>query len=202
MAQQTTVGAVDPEVLAYTAGRDRVLDLALVEADCMGSAAHVMMLSRMPGAGVGVSPEDAGKVVGQLRHLWEAGREGRFEITAADQDVHRAIERRLTEALGDLGKRVHTCRSRNDQVAVDLRLWTRARLAETMEAAGRLAEALLAFGKKHKDVPMAGRTHLQPALPSMMAISRPRVMKPQWPPLSGVSRKRVLEKSVISVVSL
>ena len=170
MAQQTTVGAVDPEVLAYTAGRDRVLDLALVEADCMGSAAHVMMLSRMPGAGVGVSPEDAGKVVGQLRQLWEEGREGRFEITAADQDVHLAIERRLTEALGDLGKRVHTCRSRNDQVAVDLRLWTRARLAETMEAAGRLAEALVAFGKKHKDVPMAGRTHLQPAMPSSVGL--------------------------------
>ena len=59
MAQQTTVGAVEPEVLAYTAGLDRVLDLALVEADCMGSAAHVEMLSRMPGGGVGISPEDA-----------------------------------------------------------------------------------------------------------------------------------------------
>jgi len=170
MAQQTTVGAVDPDVLAYTAGRDRVLDLELVEADCMGSAAHVTMLSRMPGKGVGITPEDAERVVGQLKLLWREGREGRFEITAADQDVHLAVERRLTEALGDLGKRVHTCRSRNDQVAVDLRLWTRAKLAETMEVAGRLAEALTAFGKKHKDVPMAGRTHLQPAMPGSVGL--------------------------------
>jgi argininosuccinate lyase len=170
MAQQTTVGAVEPEVLAYTAGLDRVLDLALVEADCMGSAAHVEMLSRMPGGGAGITPEDAAAVRRELRGLWEEGREGRFEITAEDQDVHLALERRLTEKLGDLGKRVHTCRSRNDQVAVDLRLWARAKLAETLEAAGALAEALVAFGEKYKGVPMAGRTHLQPAMPSSVGL--------------------------------
>lgn len=170
MARETTVGAVDADVLAYTAGRDRVLDLALVEADCMGTAAHVTMLSEMPGAGVGISPADAAAVRKALRGLWEEGREGRFEITAEDQDVHLAIERRLTASLGDLGKRVHTCRSRNDQVAVDLRLWARAKLAETLEAAGAACGALVAFGKKHRAVPMAGRTHLQPAMPSSVGL--------------------------------
>ncbi|MBR6023136.1 MAG: argininosuccinate lyase, partial [Kiritimatiellae bacterium] len=170
MARETTVGAVDAEVLAYTAGRDRVLDLALVEADCMGSAAHVEMLSRMPGRGVGIAPADALAVRAALRGLWEEGRDGRFEITAEDQDVHLAIERRLTASLGDLGKRVHTCRSRNDQVAVDLRLWARARLAEVLEAAGALASALVAFGERHKALPMPGRTHLQPAMPSSVGL--------------------------------
>lgn len=170
MARTTTVGEIDAEVLAYTAGEDRVLDLALLEADCMGSAAHVEMLSRMKGAARPVSREEAAEVREALRGLWQEGREGRFEITAEDQDVHLAIERRLTEKLGDVGKRVHTCRSRNDQVAVDLRLWARARLAETLEAVAAAAAALAKFGKKWRAVPMVGRTHMQPAMPSSVGL--------------------------------
>lgn len=170
MARSTTVGVIEAEVLAYTAGEDRVLDLALLEADCMGSAAHVEMLSRMKGAARPVSREEAAKVREALRELWKEGQEGRFEITAEDQDVHLAIERRLTESLGDVGKRVHTCRSRNDQVAVDLRLWARARLAETLEAVAAAAAALEKFGKRWARVPMVGRTHMQPAMPSSVGL--------------------------------
>jgi argininosuccinate lyase len=102
-------------------------------------------------------------VIGEIRA-------GRFAITAEDQDVHLAVERVLTERLGDLGRKVHTARSRNDQVAVDLRLVARERLADCMEAAAELALSLLVFGRRHACLPMVGRTHLQPAMPSSVGV--------------------------------
>ena len=113
MRRKTTVGEVDADVLAYTAGQDRVLDLALVEADCFGTAAHVSMLARMPLRPPVLSPQDARAVIAELRNILADAAAGQFSITLEDQDVHLAVERRLTEKLGDLGKRVHTCRSRN-----------------------------------------------------------------------------------------
>ena len=170
MRRKTTVGVVDSEVLAYTAGQDRVLDQALVEADCLGTAAHVAMLSRVRVRPPLLSPRDARRVVAELRAIAADAVAGRFKITLEDQDVHLAVERRLTEKLGDLGKRVHACRSRNDQVAVDLRLYAKGRLQETAAAAARLARALVAFARKHKKVPMVGRTHMQPAMPSSVGL--------------------------------
>ena len=170
MRRKTTVGEVDADVLAYTAGQDRVLDLALVEADCFGTAAHVAMLSRMPLRPPILSPQDARAVIAELRNILVDTAAGQFSITLEDQDVHLAVERRLTEKLGDLGKRVHVCRSRNDQVAVDLRLFAKVRLLEAMAAAAELAQALVAFAKKHEKVPMVGRTHMQPAMPSSVGL--------------------------------
>jgi len=170
MRRKTTVGEVDAEVLAYTAGQDRLLDAALVEADCFGTAAHVTMLSRMPLRPPPVAPADAQRVIAELRNILEDSTAGKFAITLEDQDVHLAIERRLTEKLGDLGKRVHVCRSRNDQVAVDLRLFAKTRLLEAASAASELARVLVAFAKKHAKVPMVGRTHMQPAMPSSVGL--------------------------------
>ena len=170
MRRKTTVGVVDSEVLAYTAGQDRVLDQALVEADCLGTAAHVTMLSRVRVRPPLLSPRDARRVVAELRAIAADAAAGRFKITLADQDVHLAVERRLTEKLGDLGKRVHACRSRNDQVAVDLRLYAKGRLQEAVAAAAGLARALVAFARKHEKVPMVGRTHMQPAMPSSVGL--------------------------------
>ncbi len=170
MRRATTVGVVDAEVLAYTAGQDRVLDLALVEADCFGTAAHVTMLSRVPVRPRLLTAADARRVIGELRNIVADAAAGRFSITIEDQDVHLAVERRLTEKLGDLGKRVHVCRSRNDQVAVDLRLFAKGRLLEAVSAAAALARALTAFAKKHEKVPMVGRTHMQPAMPSSVGL--------------------------------
>ena len=170
MRRKTTVGEVDADVLAYTAGQDRVLDLALVEADCFGTAAHVAMLSRMPLRPPILSPQDARAVIAELRNILVDTAAGQFSITLEDQDVHLAVERRLTEKLGDLGKRVHVCRSRNDQVAVDLRLFAKVRLLEAAAAAAELARALVAFAKKHEKVPMVGRTHMQPAMPSSVGL--------------------------------
>lgn len=166
--QKTTVGTIDEEVLAFTAGRDVELDVNLIQADCIGTAAHVTMLSKMDPAII--TDEERRKVIAELARVVELADEGKFEIRLADQDVHLAVERTLTEALGDLGKKIHTCRSRNDQVAVDLRLFAREELLGTLEEAAALADALLKFGRTHQSVPMVGRTHMQPGMPSSVGL--------------------------------
>ena len=110
---ETVVGKIDPDVLAFTAGKDPVLDLNLVEWDCIGSAAHVTMLSRMNVKPVIFTKKDRDAVVRELGAIVKDARAGKFVITEADQDTHLAVERRLTEKLGDIGKRIHTGRSRN-----------------------------------------------------------------------------------------
>ena len=170
MRRNTTVGVVDSNVLAYTAGQDRVLDMALVEADCFGTAAHITMLSRVPVKPALMKAKDVKLVIAELRNILADAAAGRFTITLEDQDVHLAVERRLTEKLGDLGKRVHVCRSRNDQVAVDLRLFAKTRILEAVFAASELARTLLGFAKEHEKVPMVGRTHMQPAMPSSVGL--------------------------------
>jgi len=167
--RKTMVGGIDPAVLAFTAGKDVVLDLALAEADCIGTAAHVTMLSRVAGGGI-LSVRDRNRVVKELVALIGESRGGTFRIEAADQDVHLAVERMLTARLGDLGKRVHTARSRNDQVAVDLRLFAKGALLDLMSDTLGLADALLQFARRHVRVPMVGRTHLQPAMPSSVGL--------------------------------
>ncbi len=166
----TTVGDIQDEVLAFTAGRDVQLDLALVEADCIGSAAHVAMLADMPLDPPLFSPDEVQRVIGELILIMKRARSGDFAITLADQDVHLAVERTLTEKLGDLGKKIHTARSRNDQVAVDLRLYAKEQLLAAMDETASLAGTLLAFAETHKAVPMVGRTHMQPAMPSSVGL--------------------------------
>ena len=168
--RKTTVGTIDAEVLAYTAGHDIELDQALVEADCLGTAAHVTMLSRMPLKPRLMSPAECRKVVRELAAIARQAKKGGFKITLADQDVHMAVERVLTRKLGDLGKKVHTGRSRNDQVAVDLRLYAKDQLLDAIGEAAAAAASLLAFAAKHAAVPMVGRTHLQKAMPASVGL--------------------------------
>lgn len=170
MRRKTTVGEVAAEVLAYTAGKDRLLDIALVEADCLGTAAHAAMLARVPAKPPLLTAADVRRLVAALRGIVAEAAAGRLAITLEDQDVHLAVERRLTEKLGNLGRRVHACRSRNDQVAVDLRLYAKTRLLETVLVASRLILALVAFAKRHEKTPMVGRTHMQPAMPSSVGL--------------------------------
>ena len=166
----TTVGTIDQDVLLYTAGRDVELDHALIEVDCLGTAAHVTMLSRIPGSYKLFSASERKKVVKELGRIIKDAHKGQFKIKLEDQDVHLAVEKRLTQKLGVLGKRVHTARSRNDQVALDLRLFGRDQLVEVIQEVAALAEALLKLGQKHVDVPMVGRTHMQPAMPSSVGL--------------------------------
>ena len=162
---------VDPDILAYTVGDDPVLDLALAKWDCMGTAAHVTMLSEMKGLKRPVvTKAEAAKVRKALAAVVKLAEEGRFSIRVEDQDVHMAVERLLTERLGDLGKKIHPGRSRNDQVAVDVRLHMKDEILRAEAETVALAAALRAFGMKAGAVPLVGRTHLQPAMPSTVEM--------------------------------
>lgn len=169
-ASSTIVGAINEDVLKFTVGLDPILDLRLVEWDCLGSAAHVSMLSSIPINPILFTKEDRNAVVSGLVEIIKRSREGIFSITDEDQDCHLAIERTLTEKLGDIGKRVHTGRSRNDQSATAIRLYARENLLVSIEETLELSSALVGFGKKNKELPMVGRTHLQPAMPSSVGV--------------------------------
>ena len=163
-----TDSTVDPDILAYTVGEDPVLDRALVKWDAMGTAAHVTMLSEMKGLKKPVvTKAEAGKV---RKALAKIVADPKFEIRVDDQDVHMAVERVLTDMLGDLGKKIHTGRSRNDQVAVDVRLHMKSEILETERELASLAAELCSFGYAAGPVPMVGRTHLQPAMPSTVEM--------------------------------
>jgi argininosuccinate lyase len=168
--RKTIVGAINEDVLTFTVGKDPVLDTALAEADCIGSAAHATMLARLKLRPALFSSRDRNRVVAELVNIIRDVRNNRFRITDDDQDVHLAVERRLTEKLGDLGRRIHTGRSRNDQVALDLRLYTKTELLALFGEAAALADALTALGRRFAKFPMVGRTHMQPAMPSSVGL--------------------------------
>ena len=170
MKKTITDNTVDPDILAYTVGDDPVLDLSLAVWDAMGTAAHVTMLSEMKLKKPIVTKAEAAKVRKELGAIAARAMKGDFEIRVDDQDVHMAVERMLTEKLGDLGKKIHTGRSRNDQVAVDVRLHMKDEILRAELEAVDLAAALAIFGKKHDRVPLVGRTHLQPAMPSSVGM--------------------------------
>ncbi len=165
--EKTITGDVDPDVLDYTVGDDPVLDMDLVRWDCLGTAAHVPMLSERPVTPPVVPKEEAARVRAALADVVA---DRFFVVREQDQDVHMAVETRLTETLGDLGKKIHTGRSRNDQVAVDVRLHIKDQLLGLEGELADLAAALVDFGKAHDRVPMVGRTHLQPAMPSSVGV--------------------------------
>jgi argininosuccinate lyase len=168
--KKTIVGRIHPAVLAFTVGKDPVLDLALLEADCLGTAAHVAMLAKLPLRPRLFPPAQRRQVTDALLRIMRRGSRGAFRIRSADQDVHLAVERVLTAQLGDLGRRVHTARSRNDQVATDLRLYGKMRMLDIFDESLALIDALLDMARRHVATPMVGRTHLQPAMPSSAGL--------------------------------
>ena len=165
-----TDNRIDPDVLSYTVGDDPVLDLELAVWDCMGTAAHVTMLSEMKVKSPIVTRQEAATVRKELGKIAALSEKGEFEIRVDDQDVHMAVERMLTEKLGDLGKKIHTGRSRNDQVAVDVRLHMKDQLLRTEAETVALATQLRAFAALGGRTPLVGRTHLQPAMPSSVEM--------------------------------
>lgn len=167
---KTVVGAIDPDVLSFTVGEDPILDLRLAQWDCYGTAAHVTMLTAMDVTPRIFTQDERDAILKKLADIRDTARAEKFVITDADQDCHLAIERNLTEALGTLGRRVHTGRSRNDQVATAVRLFTRDELLGTMTETISLAERLIGFAEKNREIPMVGRTHLQPAMPSSVGV--------------------------------
>lgn len=157
---------LNPLVEAFMTGNDPSLDLALIHYDCMGSIAHARMLHKIEILNV----EECGQIIKGLKHIIDLSKEGQFLIRPDDEDVHTAVENMLTEWIGDAGKKLHTGRSRNDQVLLDIRLYSRDRLLQLVEEALNLSTALCTFAEKHKDVPFPGRTHFQRAMPSSLGL--------------------------------
>lgn len=150
----------------FTVGKDRELDLYLAQYDILGTMAHITMLSK-----VGLLPEeDLNKLLPVLAELHDDAVAGKFEIEPDVEDVHSQVELMLTRRLGDVGKKVHTGRSRNDQVLVDLKLYARAEIRKTVEKVQTLFEVLQRKSEQYKDVLLPGYTHLQVAMPSSFGL--------------------------------
>lgn len=157
---------INGDIARFTVGRDRELDLLLACHDVMGSMAHITMLES-----VGLLQKDELEtLLGELRRIYREAREGRFEIEEGIEDVHSQVELMLTRRLGDMGKKIHSGRSRNDQVLVDLKLWTREQLRLIAEDVRALFRKLQEQSERYKAVLMPGYTHLQVAMPSSFGL--------------------------------
>ncbi|MBQ1853416.1 MAG: argininosuccinate lyase [Prevotella sp.] len=157
---------VNAEIDRFTVGRDREMDLYLAPYDVMGSMAHITMLETI---GL-LSSDELRQLLAELRAIYREAAEGRFEIEDGVEDVHSQVELMLTRRLGDMGKKIHSGRSRNDQVLVDLKLFTRHQLRDIAELVKVLFDELIAKSNELKDVLMPGYTHLQVAMPSSFGL--------------------------------
>ena len=157
---------VNPEIERFTVGRDRELDLMLARYDILGSIAHSTMLQSI---GM-LTKEEMESLHSELRIIYATIEEGKFTIEEGVEDVHSQVELMLTRRLGDTGKKIHSGRSRNDQVLVDLKLFARHELQEVCNAVKELFDALIGQSEKHKDVLLPGYTHLQVAMPSSFGL--------------------------------
>jgi argininosuccinate lyase len=157
---------LDPRIERYEAGRNAELDLALARYDIWGSLAHARMLARI---GL-LSGEEASAIEGGLLALLDEVHAGRFTVPAEAEDVHTAIEQALVARVGTAGKKIHTGRSRNDQVLVDLRLYAKDALHGIAARLFATCDALLDLAERHEWVPMPGYTHMQRAMLSSVGL--------------------------------
>lgn len=157
---------VDKAIERFTVGRDTEMDLYLAKYDVLGSMAHIRMLESI---GL-IEKSELPILLDALRVVYKSVEEGCFEIEQGVEDVHSQVELLLTRSLGDLGKKIHSGRSRNDQVLLDLKLFTRSAIKEVLESVQELFETLIKQSNSYKDVLMPGYTHLQIAMPSSFGL--------------------------------
>ena len=157
---------VDQEVDRFTVGKDREMDLYLAKYDVLGSMAHITMLERI---GL-LTADELQTLLAALREIYKVADRGEFVIEEGIEDVHSQVELMLTRSLGDMGKKIHSGRSRNDQVLLDLKLFTRAQIQELVTAVTDLFEVLIAQSNRYQAVLMPGYTHLQVAMPSSFGL--------------------------------
>ena len=157
---------VNKEIERFTVGRDRELDLLLAPYDVLGSMAHITMLEQI---GL-LTADELQTLLSELKDIYGMCQRGEFVIEDDVEDVHSQVELMLTRRIGDLGKKIHSGRSRNDQVLVDLKLFARAELQEIVSLVDELFNVLIAQSNKYKDVLMPGYTHLQVAMPSSFGL--------------------------------
>lgn len=157
---------VDKKIEQFTVGMDRELDIQLAAFDVLGSLAHIEMLES-----IGLLEKTELKLIQEeLRKIYSSIKNDAFVIEDGTEDVHSQIEYQLTLALGDIGKKIHSGRSRNDQVLLDLKLFTRNKLEEIVREGRLLFDELIAKSNENKDVLIPGYTHLQVAMPSSFGL--------------------------------
>lgn len=157
---------VNEKIEKFTVGKDREIDLYLAEFDVLGSLAHVEMLES-----VGLlEKEELEILTTELKVIYQLAKANEFVIEDGVEDVHSQVELMLTRKLGDIGKKIHSGRSRNDQVLVDLKLFTRSEIEKTVKAVSSLFDVLIGQSNRYKNVFMPGYTHLQIAMPSSFGL--------------------------------
>ncbi len=157
---------VTDEIDRFTVGHDRELDRYLAKYDVLGSMAHVTMLHHI---GL-IADEELPLLLAELKQIYQRAATGDFVIEDGIEDVHSQVELMLTRRLGDMGKKIHSGRSRNDQVLLDLKLFARDKLREVAEALRSLFEELQKQSERYQQVLMPGYTHLQVAMPSSFGL--------------------------------
>ncbi len=157
---------VDKGIEAFTVGKDRELDLQMAAFDVLGSLAHVQMLASINL----LTQAELAEVTTALKVIYKEIEAGQFTINDAVEDVHSQVEWLLTQRIGDAGKKIHSGRSRNDQVLVDLKLYFRACIQEIVENSSALFAQLITLSNTHKDKLLPGYTHLQIAMPSSFGL--------------------------------
>lgn len=157
---------VDKEVEAFTVGKDREMDLYLAKHDVLGSMAHSTMLESI---GL-LTKDELALLLSELRRIYAIAETGGFVIEEGVEDVHSQVEILLTRKLGDVGKKIHSGRSRNDQVLLDLKLFTRSEIRTLVELVNELFGVLLQQSERYKEVLLPGYTHLQVAMPSSFGL--------------------------------
>lgn len=158
--------AVNQEIEKFTVGRDRELDLYLAPHDIIGSLAHTQMLEQIDL----LTKEELALIHKELIAIYALTESGEFKIEEGVEDVHSQIELMLTQRLGDMGKKIHSGRSRNDQVLLDLKLFTRTEIGKIAESVDSLFHVLIEQSERYKSVLMPGYTHLQIAMPSSFGL--------------------------------
>ena len=157
---------VNAKIEAFTVGRDREMDVFLAKYDVLGSMAHITMLQS-----VGLLQEnELQPLLDTLKEIYTTADNDNFVIEEGVEDVHSQVELLLTRKLGDIGKKIHSGRSRNDQVLLDLKLFARAELQKTVSAVEQLFEVLINQSNTYKDILLPGYTHLQVAMPSSFGL--------------------------------
>ncbi|MDR4000151.1 MAG: argininosuccinate lyase [Hallella sp.] len=157
---------VNKEIERFTVGRDREMDLYLAKYDVLGSMAHITILESIGLLG----SDELQPLLTELKAIYHTCEKGEFVIEDGVEDVHSQVELMLTRKLGDMGKKIHSGRSRNDQVLVDLKLFTRHELIDVVEGVKVLFDELIQKSNQYKDVLMPGYTHLQIAMPSSFGL--------------------------------
>jgi len=157
---------IDPEIEHFTVGNDHYFDTKLISYDCLGSIAHAAMLKKI---GI-LSDDEFAQIHSGLKTILCADKKKTFSIAKKDEDVHTAIEHCLVKLIGNAGKKLHTARSRNDQIALDIRLYAKQELCALGQSTVNLCSTLSNMAELYQDVPIPGQTHMQKAMPSSLGL--------------------------------